>query len=131
MEIRLGTIEMTDKGQTVDFLDLISEKEFAEFQTNGTIIEELRINKNLLEVLCLNYKEFMDYVRKGPGEFVVSLHTLSYKQLLCESLNYCVEKKGLEIFSYVIMTSHLHMIARAKNSDLSKVMRDFKKFPSG
>ena len=41
MEIRLGTIEMTDKGQTVDFLDLISEKEFAEFQTNGTIIEEL------------------------------------------------------------------------------------------
>ena len=55
----------------------------------------------------------------------------SYKQLLCDSLNFCVEKKGLEIFSYVIMTSHMHMIARAKNSDLSRVMRDFKKYTSG
>jgi REP element-mobilizing transposase RayT len=52
----------------------------------------------------------------------------SYKQLLCDSLNYCIEKKGLEVFCYIIMTSHMHLIARAKNSDLSKVMRDFKKF---
>lgn len=54
-----------------------------------------------------------------------------YKQILCDRLNYCVEKKGLEIFCYVIMTSHIHLIARVKNSDLSNVMRDFKKFTSG
>ncbi len=39
----------------------------------------------------------------------------SYKRLLCDSLNYCIENKGLEIFRYVIMTSHMHLIARAKN----------------
>lgn len=54
-----------------------------------------------------------------------------YKQMICESLNYCMKKKGLEIFCYVIMTSPIHLITRTKNSELSKVMRDFKKFTSG
>ena len=54
-----------------------------------------------------------------------------YKELLCESLNYCISNKGLEIFCYVIMSSHLHLIARAKNNNLSDVIRDFKKFTSG
>ena len=54
-----------------------------------------------------------------------------YKQIICDSLNYCIDKKGLEVFSYVIMTNHLHLISRAKNSNLSDVIRDFKKFTSG
>lgn len=48
----------------------------------------------------------------------------------CDSLNYCVDKKGLELFAYVIMSSHLHMIARAQHDNLSDVIRDFKKFTS-
>jgi REP element-mobilizing transposase RayT len=54
-----------------------------------------------------------------------------YKNLLCESLNYCVENKGLEIFCYVLMSTHLHLIVRAKNGNLSDIIRDFKKFTSG
>ncbi|MBK8586582.1 MAG: transposase [Bacteroidetes bacterium] len=53
-----------------------------------------------------------------------------HKQILCDSLNYCVNVKGLEIFAYVIMSSHMHMIARAKESNLSEIIRDFKKFTS-
>jgi len=53
-----------------------------------------------------------------------------HKQIICDSLNYCVDKKGLEIFAYVIMSSHLHMIARARSFDLSNIVRDFKKFTS-
>lgn len=52
------------------------------------------------------------------------------KNIICESLNFCVHEKGLEIFAYVIMTSHIHMIARAKNANLSDIVRDFKKFTS-
>jgi putative transposase len=52
----------------------------------------------------------------------------SYKQLIADNLNYCIDNKGLEIFAYVIMPSHLHMIASSKNDDLSKVIGDFKKF---
>jgi len=53
-----------------------------------------------------------------------------HKQLLCDSLNYCIDKKGLELLAYVIMSSHLHMITRAQNDNLSDVIRDFKKFTS-
>ncbi len=53
-----------------------------------------------------------------------------HKQIICDSLNYCVDHKGLEIFAYVIMSSHMHIIARAKNGNLSDIIRDFKKFTS-
>ncbi len=79
-------------------------------------------------------------IHKQEGAYFMTLTTVEwvdlfireiFKQMMCDSLNYCIDKKGLEIFCYVIMTSHIHMIAKAKNSDMSKIMRDFKKFTSG
>ncbi len=50
---------------------------------------------------------------------------------LIASLNYCQEKKGLEIFAWCLMPSHLHMIVRAKEGfNLSDIIRDFKTFTS-
>ena len=37
-------------------------------------------------------------------EWVDALMRREHKQIICESLNYCVDKKGLEIFAYVSMT---------------------------
>ena len=54
-----------------------------------------------------------------------------YKQIICDSLNYCIDEKGLEVFCYVIMSSHIHLIACAKNNNLSNIIRDFKKYTSG
>jgi REP element-mobilizing transposase RayT len=51
-----------------------------------------------------------------------------YKFLLSDLLNYAVDKKGLEIFAYVIMSTHMHLLGRAINNNLSDVIRDFKKF---
>ena len=39
----------------------------------------------------------------------------NYKQLIADNLNFCIDKLGFEVFSYVIMPSHLHMIAIAKD----------------
>ncbi|MDQ2753420.1 MAG: transposase [Bacteroidota bacterium] len=48
---------------------------------------------------------------------------------MTDSFNYCRKKKGLELYGYVIMTNHIHLIARAKEpSRLSDIVRDFKKF---
>jgi len=53
------------------------------------------------------------------------------KMTIINSLNYCQKEKGLEIFGYCLMSSHLHLIARAENNNsLSYIMRDFKKFSS-
>lgn len=58
-------------------------------------------------------------------EWADALLRPEHKNIICDSLNYCVTEKGLEIFAYVIMSSHMHMIARAKNENLSDVVRDF------
>ena len=54
-----------------------------------------------------------------------------YKEILVESLQYCIENKGLIVYSYVIMTNHIHLVCAAKSSfALSDIIRDFKKFTS-
>ena len=54
-----------------------------------------------------------------------------YRDIIIESLKYSVENKGLNLFSYVIMSNHIHIIARAKkNFLLVNFVRDFKKFTS-
>ncbi|MEZ5008112.1 MAG: transposase [Chitinophagales bacterium] len=51
-----------------------------------------------------------------------------YKEVLVESLKYCQKHKGLEIYSWVIMSNHIHLVASSKTGDLSGTLRDFKKF---
>jgi REP element-mobilizing transposase RayT len=54
-----------------------------------------------------------------------------YKLIIVDSLNYCIENKGLEVFAWVIMSNHLHLIIRAKEGFvLSQIILDFKKFTS-
>lgn len=52
-----------------------------------------------------------------------------YKDIVVDSMVYCQKNKGLEIFSWCIMTSHIHLLIRAASGhSLSAILRDFKKF---
>lgn len=52
-----------------------------------------------------------------------------YKLEVVESLNFCVERKGLEIFAWCLMSNHLHLLCRSKEAfRLSDTIQDFKKF---
>ena len=51
-----------------------------------------------------------------------------YRDIVIESMKFCRSHKDLEVYSYVIMSNHVHVIWRAKNGDLSDIIRDFKKF---
>jgi len=53
-----------------------------------------------------------------------------YIDILLDSLKYCQKHKGLEIFSWVIMTNHIHLIISSNKDGLSDIIRDFKKFTS-
>ena len=53
-----------------------------------------------------------------------------YFDLIIDNLNYCQNNKGLEVYEYVIMTNHLHMICLGKDKPLSDILRDFKTFTS-
>lgn len=52
-----------------------------------------------------------------------------YADIILDSLKHCQEHKGLQIYSWVIMSNHLHLIAGSvQGNDLSDTLRDFKKF---
>ena len=54
-----------------------------------------------------------------------------YKNIIVDSLKYCQKNKGLELFAWVLMTNHLHLIALSQEGhNLSDFLRDFKKFTS-
>jgi REP element-mobilizing transposase RayT len=53
-----------------------------------------------------------------------------YKQIMLDSWKYCQENKGLEIYGWCIMTSHIHMIVGTHGAKLEDIMRDMKKHTS-
>ena len=54
-----------------------------------------------------------------------------YKDIIVESLNHCIDNKNLQLYSWVIMSNHLHLVARCSApGTMSGFLRDFKKFTS-
>lgn len=51
-----------------------------------------------------------------------------YCDLLVESLRYCQSHLGMELFSWCIMTNHVHLIFRARQGNPSVVLGRFKEF---
>ncbi|WP_303925522.1 transposase [Draconibacterium sediminis] len=54
-----------------------------------------------------------------------------YKNILLESLHYCQQEKGMEIFAWCIMPNHVHLIFRSSgNQKPELLLGDFKRFTS-
>ena len=51
-----------------------------------------------------------------------------YRDIMVDSLNYCIKEKQLSVYAYVIMTNHIHLMVRSKSGKLSDTIRDMKKF---
>lgn len=53
----------------------------------------------------------------------------AYKQVIADSLNYFVDNYGITIYSWCLMSSHLHLVVRPKDGSTPAYFeRDFKKF---
>ena len=53
-----------------------------------------------------------------------------YRDIVVDSMRYCQLNKNLQVFAYVIMSNHIHLIANSATGELSATLRDFKKFTS-
>ena len=50
-----------------------------------------------------------------------------YRTIIIESLNYCIQHKGLVVHAFCIMTNHVHLIITSKEGNiLAGIVRDFK-----
>ena len=54
-----------------------------------------------------------------------------YKDIIVESLKYCIAAKGMKLHAWVIMNNHVHLILSAgKGFVISHILRNMKKFTS-
>ena len=53
-----------------------------------------------------------------------------YSSIIVDSLNYCRKNKGLEIYCWCIMPSHVHLIIRARENNPDKLIGQVKEFTS-
>lgn len=49
-----------------------------------------------------------------------------YKEIFVQSLQYCIEHKGLSVHAWVIMTNHVHLIISSKTKKLDELVRILK-----
>ena len=53
-----------------------------------------------------------------------------YFDILEQSIQYCRKEKGMELYCYCFMPSHIHLIFQSSDQDPSGLLRDFKKYTS-
>lgn len=53
-----------------------------------------------------------------------------YFSVLAESVNYCGQEKGMELYTYCFMPSHVYFLFRSTNEEPSELLRDFKRHTS-
>ena len=51
-----------------------------------------------------------------------------YRDIVINSLRFCQQNKGLEIYAFVIMSNHIHILIRSSIDRLSCTIREFKSF---
>ena len=77
--------------------------------------------------------------KEKDGAYFVSFATVNwidvftrddYFSEITASLDYCRKEKGMEIYGYCIMPSHIHLVFRSSLGDPSGLMRDFKGYTS-
>ncbi len=53
-----------------------------------------------------------------------------YREIFVDSLNYCIDKKGLVVYAWVLMSNHVHLVCKAEERNLSDIIRDLKRHTS-
>ena len=75
-------------------------------------------------------KEGIHFVTFAVIEWVDVFTRREYKDIVINSLKHCQEEKGLVLYSWCLMSNHLHLIIYAEKHSISDILRDFKKYTS-
>ncbi|MFY0675129.1 MAG: transposase [Bacteroidia bacterium] len=52
----------------------------------------------------------------------------NYQEIVVKNINHAIEKKGLQVFGYVVMPNHIHMLASSTKEKLGLIVQSFKSF---
>jgi REP element-mobilizing transposase RayT len=69
--------------------------------------------------------EYAHFITFGVVNWIDALSRPLYKNIIVESLKHCPNEKGLRLHAWVIMSNHVHLIARAEQDlMLADIIRD-------
>lgn len=54
----------------------------------------------------------------------------TYKDIVVDSLQFCIDNKGLIVYAWCIMSNHVHLIIGSNQEKMQDIVRDMKKFTS-
>ncbi len=77
-----------------------------------------------------NLSNELDFVTLTIVDWIDVFTRQIYFDLIIDNLDFCQQKKHPEVYEYVVMTNHLHMICLGRDKALSDILRDFKTFTS-
>ena len=78
----------------------------------------------------LHNKQGLYFVSFATVNWVDVFTRQDYFNVLAESVDYCRAEKGMELYCYCFMPSHIHFIFRSTNEQPSELLRDFKRHTS-
>ncbi len=73
-------------------------------------------------------QEKIHFITATVVDWVDVFSRKAYKDIIVESLDFCIKNKGMILYGYVIMTNHIHLVVQSRDEKLSDLIRDFKKF---
>jgi putative transposase len=53
-----------------------------------------------------------------------------YKDIVVDSLKYCIKYKGLQLHAWVIMSNHVHLIIGTTDKPMQDILRDIERHTS-
>ncbi len=75
-------------------------------------------------------KEGIHFVTFAVVEWVDVFTRKEYRDVVLESVKYCQQEKGLILYSWCLMSNHVHLVVSATSKNISEILRDFKKYTS-
>ena len=72
----------------------------------------------------------MHFITFAVVEWIDVFSRPIYQDIFIDSIRYCQQHRGLLLHAWCLMSNHTHLLATAKNKDMSDILRDFKKFTS-
>ena len=66
------------------------------------------------------------FITSTTVEWIPVFTSRAYFEIMIQSFSYCQEHKGLQLFGYVVLDNHFHLVVAGP--DLGKTITDLKKF---
>lgn len=101
--------------------------EFFFFEYNKTNTVYLKKNE-MKEGYVIRDQTLPHFITATVVDWIDVFTRQTYRDIVIESLDYCIKNKGMILYGYVIMSNHIHLILQSQEGELSALVRDFKKF---